>query len=100
MYIDTKTLPTQGEADTRGEEGVAALRYIPACVLPQEDLDSLITAGAGVAPDIVYARGVPIDPSPDPASFDRKDFPLVLFEIGFCKDLGFQDKLIKKTEKY
>jgi hypothetical protein len=44
------------------EEGVAIPRYIPAWVLAQEDLDRLIAAGAGVAPDITYARGVPATP--------------------------------------
>jgi len=43
---------------------------------------------------------VPVDPSPDPASFDRKDCSLILLEIGFCRDLGCQDKLTKKIEKY
>jgi hypothetical protein len=28
------------------------------------------------------------------------DFSLVLFEIGFCRDLGLRDKRTKKTEKY
>ena len=83
VSIDTKTLPWQGEAETWGEESVAALRYIPEWVLPQEDLDNLRAARAGAAPDIIYARGVPVDPSPDPASFDRKDCALILFEIGF-----------------
>ena len=83
MYVDTKTLPRQGEAKTWDEEGVAAPWYIPARVLPQEDIDNLITAGAGAAPDIIYARGVPFDLSPDPASFNHKECSLVLFEIGF-----------------
>ena len=77
----------------RDEEGVATPRYIPARVLPQEDLDSLMAARAGVAPGIIYARGVPVNPSPDPASFDRKDFSLILFEIGLCR-------ATKKIEKY
>ena len=88
------------EADTWDVEGVAAPRYIPAWVLPQEDLDNLMAAGARATPDIIYARGVPVDPSPDPTSFDRKDCALILFEIGICRDLGCQDKLTKKIEKY
>jgi len=43
---------------------------------------------------------VPVDPSPDPASFDRKDCALIFFEIGFCRDLGCQGKLTNKIEKY
>ena len=44
-----------------------------------------MAAGAGAAQDVIYARAVVlVDPSPDPASFDRKDCSLVLFEIGLC----------------
>jgi hypothetical protein len=43
---------------------------------------------------------VPADPTSDHDSFDRKDCSLVLFEIGFCRDLGLHDKRTKKTEKY
>jgi hypothetical protein len=59
-----------------------------------------MAVGVGAALDIIYARGVLVDPSPDPASFDRKVFSLIPFEIGFYRDLGCQDKLTKKTEKY
>jgi hypothetical protein len=52
-----------------------------------------MAAGAGAASDIIYARGVPADPSPDIDSFNRKDCSLVLFEIGFCNDLGWPKKL-------
>ena len=82
------------------EEGVAAPRYIPAWVLPQHEIDSLMAAGAGAAPDIIYARGVPADPTSDFDSFDRKNCSLILFEIGFCRDLGLHDTRTKKTEKY
>ncbi len=79
---------------------MAAPRYIPAWILPQEDLVSFRAAGAEAAPDIIYARGVLADPTPVPDTFDRKDCSLILFEIGFCRDLGLQDKHIKKSEKY
>jgi len=59
-----------------------------------------MATGAGATPDIIYARGVPVDPSPDPTSFDRKECSLILFEIGFYRDLGYQDKLTKRIEKY
>jgi hypothetical protein len=78
---------------------VAAPGYIPAWVLPQEDLSKLTAARAGAAPVNIYARELPLDPTPDPDPFDRKDFSLILFEISFCSDLGCQDKLAKKTEK-
>ena len=56
-----------------------------------------MAAGAGAAPDIIYARGVPADPSRD---FNRNDCTLILFEVGFCRDLGCDVKFDKKTEKY
>ncbi len=98
VSIDTKTLPTQGAAAIRDEEGAAAPRYIPAWALPQEELDSLMAAGAGAIPDIVYARGVPADPFSD--AFNKKDCSLILFEVGFCKDLGCHEKCTQKTDKY
>jgi len=78
---------------------VAAPRYIPAWLLPQEDLESLMAAGVGAAPDIIYAWGVLADPTRDLYFFDRKDCSLILSEIGFCRDLGCHDKLFKKIEK-
>jgi hypothetical protein len=98
VSIDTKTLPTQGAAATHDEEGAVAPRYIPAWALPQEDLDSLMAAGAGAAPDIVYARGVPADPYSD--AYNKMDCSLILFEVGFCRDLGCHEKYIQKIDKY
>ena len=60
----------------------------------------LFDAGHGTAPDLIYARGVPNTPSPDPNSFDRKQCTLIIVEIGFCMDLGCDAKFDKKTEKY
>ena len=59
-----------------------------------------MTVGVGAAPDIIHARGVRADPTHDPESFGHKDLSLVLFETGFCKDLGCQYKLNNPTEKY
>jgi hypothetical protein len=100
VSIDTKTFPGKGKAHAYDEEGIVPPRYIPAWVLPQVDLNNLMAEGAGAALNIIYARGVPVDPNSDPDSFDRKDCSLVLFEIGFCTDLGLQDKFTKKTENY
>jgi hypothetical protein len=100
VFIDTKTLPSQGVAAIYDEEGTKGPRYIPTWVLPQEYLDDLIAAGAGANPDIIYAREVPADMSPDIDSFNREDCSLVLFEIGFCRDLGCHKKLKEKNEKY
>ena len=88
MSIDTKTLPPQGAAAIHDEEGAVAPRYIPAWALPQEDIDNLMAAGAGAAPDIIYARGVPADPSLDFDAFNMKECTLILIEVGFCLDLG------------
>jgi hypothetical protein len=98
VSIDTKTLPILGAAAINDEEGAVAPRYIPAWALPQEYLDSLMAAGAGAAPDIIYARGVPADPFSD--AFNKKDCSLILFEVGFCRDLGFHEKYTQKTDKY
>ncbi len=57
-------------------------------------------AGHGTSPNLIYARGIPETPSPDSTSFDRKECTLIIFEIGFCKDLGCDVKSDKKTEKY
>jgi hypothetical protein len=59
-----------------------------------------MAAGAGAASDIIYARGVPADPSPEIDSLNRKDCSLILFEIGFNRDLGCHKKLRGKTGKY
>jgi hypothetical protein len=60
----------------------------------------LFEAGHGTAPDLIYARGVPDTPSPDPTFFNRKQCTLILVEIGFCRDLGCDIKFDKNTEKY
>ena len=56
--------------------------------------------GHGTTPDLIYARGAPDTPSPDPTSFDRKQCALIIVEIGLCIDLGCNMKIDKKTEKY
>ena len=65
-----------------------APRYIPAWALPQEDIDSLMAKGAGAAPDNVYARGVPNEPSTNIEAFNRKDCSPIFIEVGICRDLG------------
>ena len=60
----------------------------------------LFAAGHGTAPDLIYARGVPDSPSPDPTTFDRKQCTLIIIEIGFCRDFGCVEKLEEKTSKY
>jgi hypothetical protein len=82
----------------RGDE--VAPRYIPAWALPQEDLDNLMATRARAFPDVVYARGVPADPSPDIDAFNRKGCSLILIEVGFCRDLGYHLKYTEKTDKH
>ena len=72
----------------------------PHWVLPHVGTQMLFDAGHGTTPDLIYAREVPDTPSPDPTSFDKKQCTLIIAEIGFCKDLGCDTKLDKKTEKY
>ncbi len=38
--------------------------------------------------------------SPNPISFNKKQCTLILVEIGFCRDLGYDIHFDKKTEKY
>ena len=59
----------------------------------------LIEAGHGTSPDLIYARGVPNTPSPDPSFFNKKQCILILIEIGFYKDIDCDVKFDKKTEK-
>ena len=82
------------------EEGAVAPRYIQAWTLPQEDIDGLMAEGAGAAPDIIYTRGVPADPSLDFEDFNRMNCTLILFEVGFCRDLDCHQKYTDKTDKY
>jgi hypothetical protein len=61
----------------------------------------LFEAGHGTSPDLIYARGVPDTPFPDPtSSFDKRQCILIIIEIGFCGDLGCDIKFDEKTEKY
>ena len=60
----------------------------------------LFEAGHGTTPDLIYARGVPDTPFPDPTSFDIRQCILIIVEIGFCRDLGCDIKFDEKTEKY
>ena len=60
----------------------------------------LFEAGHGTSSDLIYARGVPDSPSPDPTAFDKKQCTLIIIEIGFCKDFGCVEKLEEKTSNY
>jgi len=90
----TKT-STQG-----GEECIASPDRIPDWIFPKVAQDALYKAGHGTAPDLIYARGIPDTPSPDPGAFDRKRCNLILIEVGFCRNFGCHYKLQEKTNKY
>ncbi len=55
-----------------------------------------MAAGAGAALYIIYAQGVPADPFPVIDSFNRNDCSLILFKVGFFRDLGCHKKLKEK----
>jgi hypothetical protein len=81
-------------------ECVEAPARLPEWILPLETQEALFRAGHGTAPDLIYVRGVPDTPSPDPHIFDRKKCNLILLEIGFCQDFGCHKRLQEKTAKY
>ena len=81
-------------------ECIEAPDRIPDLILHHETHEALFWAGHGIAPDLIYARGVPNNPSPDPNALDRKTCNLILIEIRFCQDFGCQKRLQEKTAKY
>ena len=87
-------------ASTSDEECIKAPSRLPDWILPQEDTRMLFEAGHGTAPDLIYARGVPDSPDPDPNTFDRTQCTLIIIEIGFCRDFGCVEKLEEKSSKY
>ena len=84
-------------ADT---ESTDAPKYIPEWVLPASVAQALVSAKQGMAPDLIYARGVPNVPHPENETFNKADCTLLLVEVGFCADLRCMKKKIEKTEKY
>ena len=73
---------------------------IPTWVLPTEETQALFEGGHGTAPDLIYARRVPDTPDPGQTNVDKKTCALILTEIGFSRDLGYDKKHTEKTEKY
>jgi hypothetical protein len=67
---------------------------------PPRDPNAFFAAGHGTAPDLIYARGVPDNPEPDPTTIDRKACNLILIEVGLCRDFGCHERLQEKTTKY
>ena len=63
------------------------------------ELQALIDdEGKGVAPDLIYARGIPDFPNPPPTNVCRSECAII--EIGFCRDLGCVEKRDGKHTKY
>jgi hypothetical protein len=91
-----RTVPT----DASQLNTTTAPSYLPNWVLPQRTSDLLRYHNHGVALDLVYARGIPNLPNPDPASIDKSSCSLLLIEIGFSSDLNLKAKLAGKTTKY
>ena len=71
-HVDVSQDPRYAQDTTDGDhECTTAPSRIPEWILPLEVQDSLFSAGHGTAPDLIYARGVPDSPKPDPTTFDR-----------------------------
>jgi len=81
-------------------ECTSAPSRIPAWVLPAEETQAHFEGGRGIAPELIYARGVPDTPDSCQTNFDKKTCTLVFIEIGFSQDLGCDKKHTEKTEKY
>ena len=90
--------PPQGQAAL--DESVSAPRFLPDWLLSNTDQQRLIQSGHGVAPDIVYAKGVPNLRDPPDSSYDPAQCVILLVEVGFCQDLRLQAKEHLKLCKY
>ena len=100
VTIDPKTLLAKHYEShalaSSDSEAISAPSYIPPWVLSSTQIDNLRRRGQGVTPDLVYARGVPNVPNPDPSSFDKATCSLLLIEVGFGSDLNLKAKLEEK----
>ena len=100
-HTDVSQDPRYDRAPKDGDlECTEAPTRIPEWILPLETQEALFREGHGTAPDLIYARGVPDSPAPDPSTFDRKQCILLLIEIGFCQDFGCHKRRQEKTAKY
>ena len=72
---------------------------IPDSILALETQETLFRAGLGTARDLIYARGVPDTPSPDPSTLESKKCNLILIEVEFYQDFGCHKRLQEKTAK-
>jgi hypothetical protein len=104
VTIDPKTLlqhiHKKYETTPSDIEATSAPSHIPPWILSTDKTNRLRLQGRGVTPDLIYARGVPNVPNPDPSSFDKASCSLLLIEVGFGSDLNLKAKLEEKTLKY
>ena len=92
-HTDVSQDPRYNQVSTHTDtECTSAPTRIPAWILPLETQDALFAAGHGTAPDLIYARGVPDTPEPDPTTFDRKNCNLIVNEVFFCRDFGCHER--------
>ena len=73
---------------------------MPPWVLPAEETQNALRGIHGTALDLIYARGVLATPILDRNNVNKKFCPLILVEVEFCRDLGCDNKLTEKPEKY
>ncbi len=95
MYTLGNLAAEEGDAECTG-----APRRIPEWILSHVKFQDLYASGHETTPDLIYARGVLDSPSPDPTTFNTRLCTLIIVEVGFCRDLGCEDKLEAKTNKY
>ncbi len=93
-HTDVSQDPRYTQATTDGDsECTEAPSRISGWILPLETQEALFKERHETAPDLIYARGIPETLSPDPNTFIRKKFNLILLEIGFCRDFGCHERL-------
>ena len=83
--------------ERKGHDG--SPHRIRKCELLLDKTKELVSAGHGIAPDLIYARGVPDFPSLDSTSFNKTQCTLILIEIGFCRDFGCDNKFEKNITR-
>jgi hypothetical protein len=53
-----------------------------------------------VASNIIYAKAIPDNPSPESKLIDKKKHTLLAIEMGFYMNLGCHEKIQETAEKY
>jgi hypothetical protein len=71
------------KSNVNENECLVVSRYIPEWILPQDELNHLINEGIGATPDLIYARGILNNLSPDSTRLVKKSCTLLSIEVGF-----------------